>query len=133
MLPVFFQTATLFFDFAVFLSHFVFYKKVNKYLFFLTNLIFLGGAVFILLFFRILDVYDYYLTNLLIFIALPMIVLVEMLDRNYPYLSKNIILKSVVSLRLLILIYIAAVHSRMKYEPRDPFVQKSILVDKKNQ
>jgi len=128
MLPAFFSKPAFFFEMTVFLLLFIFYKKINKYLLLLNFLIFVGGIAFILLFFEVFNVHDYYLTNLLIFIPLPLIAFLEMLKRNYPNLFKNIILKSILSLGLLLLIYLAAVHSRMKYEPRDPFVRKSLFI-----
>jgi len=56
MLPSFFSETALYINLANFLSLFVFLKKMNRYLFFLNLLMFLGAIGFILLFFQVFNV-----------------------------------------------------------------------------
>lgn len=129
-LPSLFNLPAMIFDLVLFAFLFIFYKKTNRFFLFLTILVFIGCIVFILLFFQVFNVHDYYLINLLIFIPLPLITFMDMLKRHYPAVFSNIILKIIAGLGVLLLLYISAVQTRMKYDPRQPFVQKSILVDK---
>jgi 4-amino-4-deoxy-L-arabinose transferase-like glycosyltransferase len=128
MLPAFFSGTAALVNLLIFFSLVILIKKVNKYLFWLNILIFLGGIAFILLFFQVFNVHDYYLTNLLIFMPLPGIALLEMLKRNYPRIFRNVIFKGVIAVLVGILVYTASVQSRMKYYPHQPYVQKSLFI-----
>ncbi|MFZ4521606.1 MAG: ArnT family glycosyltransferase [Bacteroidales bacterium] len=132
LLKGFFNIYALIFLAALFLSMFIFFKKVNRFFLFLTLLVFSGCILFFLLFYQAFNVHDYYLINLLIFIPFPLIVMLDMLHRNYPRVFRNIILKTVASIGVIVLLYMGAVNTRMRYYPRQDFVQKSILVEKED-
>jgi len=131
LLPGFFTVPALCLDLLLFLLLFLLWRKVNKYFLSLNLLVFLGCAAFILLFFQVFNVHDYYLTNLLIFIPLPILTFLDWLRRQYPRIFKNIAVKVIAGAGVLILLYIGAVDTRMKYFPRQAFVQKNILVKHK--
>ncbi len=130
LIPSFFSNEALLIDLALFLSMFVFYKKVNRFFRVLTTLVLTGGIGFILLFYQVFNVHDYYLLNLLIIIPLPLITVLDMLKRHYPALFNNTILKTVAALGVVVLLYMGAVTTRMRYYPKQAFVQKSILISK---
>jgi len=132
LLPEFFTIPALLLVMAIFISLFVFYRKINRFFLFLSLLVFLGCIGFMLLFFQVFNVHDYYLINLLIFIPLPVIAFLDLLKRHYPSLFNSVFLKVTAAMGLAILLYIGAVNTRMRYYPRQDFVQKSILVNKEN-
>ncbi|MCX6268919.1 MAG: glycosyltransferase family 39 protein [Bacteroidetes bacterium] len=132
LLPGFFTIPALIFDLAAFVSLFLFYKKINRFFLFLSLLVFIGCIGFFLLFYQVFNVHDYYLTNMLIFIPLPLITLLDLLHRKYPVVFNNKFLKIGAALCLVALLYIGAVNTRMRYFPRQAFVQKSIFVNKEN-
>ena len=132
LLPEFFTIPALLLVMAIFISLFVFYRKINRFFLFLSLLVFLGCIGFMLLFFQVFNVHDYYLINLLIFIPLPVIAFLDLLKRHYPALFNSVFLKVTAAMGLAILLYIGAVNTRMRYYPRQDFVQKSILVNKEN-
>ena len=131
LVPAFFNKTALYVTLSLFIALFFFYRKVNKYLFFITVLVFLGVVSYILLFYKAFTVHDYYLTNLLIFIPLPFIVMFEMLKRNYINIFNMLPLKIVAICAVMFLIYNTAVINRMKYSINDWFVKTNFMVDKK--
>ena len=130
LIPSFFTNEALLLVMALFVASFFYYKKINRFFLYLSLLVFLGCIGFVLLFYQVFNVHDYYLTNLLIFIPLPLIAVLDLIKRHYPALFNNTILKIVVALGVAMLLYIGAVNTRLKYYPRQAFVQKSILVSK---
>jgi 4-amino-4-deoxy-L-arabinose transferase-like glycosyltransferase len=132
LLPGFFNIPALIFILVLFVGLFIFYKKINRFFMFLSLLVFAGCIGFFLLFYQVFNVHDYYLTNLLIFIPLPLIAFLDLLKRRYPVIFHNTFLKIIAALGVAILLYIGAVNTRMRYYPRQDFVQKSILVNKED-
>ena len=130
LLPQFFNVPALLIVLAMFVSLFLFYKKSSKFFLFLNLMAYAGCAGFLVLFFQVFDVHDYYLLNLLIIIPLTVIAFLDLVRRNFPTIFNNIFLKIVAAIGVAILLYMGAVHTRMKYDPRQPFVQKSILVSR---
>ncbi|MEI7661348.1 MAG: glycosyltransferase family 39 protein [Bacteroidota bacterium] len=131
LIPNFFTVPALVFVMALFVSMFIFIKKINRYFLFLSLLIFIGSIGFIILFYQVFNVHDYYLTNLLIFIPLPVIAILDLLRRQYPAVFHSLVLKTVAVAAVLVLLYIGAVNTRMRYFPRQAFVQKNLVVNKK--
>ncbi len=130
LLPGFFNIPALILILAMFASLVVFFKKTSRFFLFLCLLVYGGCAGFILLFFQVFNVHDYYLLNLLVFIPLTLLAFLDFLKRNCPSLFQNTIMKIIAALGVVVLLYMGAVYTRMKYYPRQDFVQKSILVNK---
>jgi 4-amino-4-deoxy-L-arabinose transferase-like glycosyltransferase len=128
LLPAYFNNKALSILLILFVTLFFFYKKVNKYLFYLTLLVFLGVLVYLILFYQAFTVHDYYLTNLLIFIPLPLITLLEMLSRNYNRYFHKIQLKIFFAATVLLLTYETAVINRAKYFINDKLVRTNFVV-----
>ncbi|MCK9401184.1 MAG: glycosyltransferase family 39 protein [Bacteroidales bacterium] len=130
LVPAYFDKKALYLTLSLFITLFFFYRKMNKCLFFINVLVFLGVVSYILLFYKAFTVHDYYLTNLLIFIPLPFIAMLEMLKRNYSRIFKMLPLKIFVFCAVLLLIYETAVINRMKYSTSDWIVKTNFVVDK---
>lgn len=130
LVPAYFNKKALFVALSLFIALFIFYKKVNKWLFYLNVLVFLGIITYIILFFQAFTVHDYYLTNLLIFIPLPFITVLEMLKRSHPKIFNMSFIRAVALCGLLLLIYETSVINRMKYSTKDWLVKNNFVLSK---
>jgi hypothetical protein len=129
LIPAYFNKKALIIELIIFISIFIFYKKINKFLFFLNILVFTGAILYILLWFQAFDVHDYYLTNLLIFIPVPVISILDFLKREHYSIFNNKIIKSFSVLVLIFLIYYTAVTNRMKYDTNDLLVRNNYIIN----
>jgi 4-amino-4-deoxy-L-arabinose transferase-like glycosyltransferase len=130
LVPAYFNERTIYLTLALFVAQFFFFRKVNRVLFFITLLVFIGVVSYMLLFYQAFTVHDYYLTNLLILMPLPFITIIEMMKRNYPRIFRMLPLKIIVSIGLLYLVYKTSVINRMKYSTDDWIVKTNYVVDK---
>ena len=130
LLPAYLNKNAVYLTMSLFILMFFFYRKINKFLFFLTVLVFLGVVSYLLLFFKAFTIHDYYLTNLLIFVPLPFIAMLEMLKRNYPGVFKMLALKILACCAVLVLIYETSGVNRMKYSTNDWLVKSNFMVHK---
>jgi 4-amino-4-deoxy-L-arabinose transferase-like glycosyltransferase len=130
LVPAYFNQKTIYLALVLFVAQFFFLRKLNRVLFFITVLVFIGVISYMLLFYQAFTVHDYYLTNLLILMPLPFITIIEMLKRNYPRIFSMLPLKIIVSIGLLYLVYKTSVINRMKYSTDDWIVKTNCVVDK---
>ena len=130
LLPAYFNVKMLYLTLSLFIVQFFFYRKLNRVLFFMSILVFIGVVSYMLLFYQAFALHDYYLTNLLIFIPLPFIIMLEMLKRNYPGILNKLPVKVLVFCVLLLLIYKTSVINRMKYSTDDWIVKTNFWVNK---
>lgn len=68
---------------------FSFRKKINKTLFLMTTLLFIGFIMFIALWFNVFNQHDYYLINQLVFMISIFVSFFYLLKYNYPKLINN--------------------------------------------
>lgn len=127
--PSFFNRFALGAVILVFVSLFVFYKKVNRFLLFACSICFVGVILYLLLWFKAFDVHDYYLTNLLIFIPLILLTFFEFLNRNYPKIFRHNLLKLSLALILVFLTCQTALKNRLKYSPIK-YIDSELFVSK---
>jgi len=128
LLPAYFNIKALYFVLSVFLCQFLFYRKINKFLFYTNILVFLGSIIYIILFYKVFNVHDYYLTNLLIFIPLPVIALLEMINREYPIYLNKVVFKATVVIAIGFLALNTSILTRMKYNTEDFLVRHNFIV-----
>ncbi len=129
-IPAFFPLAGFYFDLVVFICLFFFYKYVNRFLLFLNLFVFLACIGLLILLYQALTIHDYYSTNSLIFIPLPLLAMLDLFHRKYPRLLKNIFLKILAVVGLILLLYTGAITNRMKYNTRDWLVKTNFIIDK---
>lgn len=129
LLPEYFNIAGLYFTLLIFISNFFFFKKINKLLFFVNILVFVGVILYMLLFYQAFTVHDYYLINLLIILPVTYLTFFEMLKRNYPRILNMKIVNVIFCLLFVFLIYKSAVINRMKYSVKDIFVKTNFAVN----
>ncbi len=127
LLSSFFNRIALASIFLLFISLFVFYKKVNRLLLTTCIFCFSGTILYLILWFKAFDVHDYYLTNLLIFIPLILLTFFEFLKRNYSKIFHHILIKFLFSIVLAFLIFQTAMKNRIKYDDKKYFA-KDILI-----
>jgi 4-amino-4-deoxy-L-arabinose transferase-like glycosyltransferase len=72
----------------------IFLKKANKFLLFLTVLIFIGMISYFILFFRMLFQHDYYLIDLYIFIPVVFLTIIYIFKNYYPVFYRSLILRT---------------------------------------
>ena len=130
LLPAYFNKKALYIILLLFITLFFFFKKVNKRLFYLTILVFLGTIAYLILFYKAFTVHDYYLVNLLIFIPLPLITMLELLKRNYVRIYRMKFLKILFACVVSLVIYETAIITRAKYSVNDRFVKTNFVVSK---
>lgn len=99
-----------------------FYSKINRFLYFLTIIVFCGFILFMVLWFQAFNVHDYFMINLLIFFILPLVAILDMLKRCYPELFKSLLIKIPFLACLVIFLYSAALNTRVKYSIKDKMV-----------
>ena len=130
MIPAYFTIAGFYTVLLLFIVSLFSYKYVNKFLYAVCILLFLGGISMLLLFYQALTVHDYYSINNLIFIPLPVIVFLDMLQRTYPGIFQSKVSKILAFAGLLFLLYTAAITTRMKYGPGDVLVGTNFIVNR---
>lgn len=108
----------------------IFYKRINKFLFYFTLLMYLGGIAFILLFYQKFTVHDYYFIVFLLVIPLPIITMVEFINRNYNLPRVKMFLKLFFTLFLVFLLWKAAIINRLKYTKTDPIIKTNLILSK---
>jgi len=130
LLPAFFSKKALCLIFMFFIALFFFYRKLNKFLFYINIFVFFGVFAYIILFYQAFTVHDYYLTNLLIIVPLPIITIIEMMSRHYQHILKLLPIKILALCVLILLVYKTSVVNRMKYSVDDWMVKTSVLDNK---
>jgi len=114
----FFSTSVILLIIAMFTLLIVFRKKVNKLLLTISVLLFIGGFLYMIMWFRVFDVHDYYLLNLLIIVAFVLITFFAFIKQNYPSLLMMRGLKWAFLIFLCYNIYYVKVKNAIKYERR---------------
>ena len=130
IIPAYFPLAGLYLDLIIFVCLFFLYKQVNRFFLYLNLLVFLGCISLLILLYQAYTTHDYYSTNSLIFIPLPLIAILDILQRKYPGVMKNIFLKILAATGLILMLYTGAVTNRMKYNTRDWLVKTNFIVNK---
>jgi hypothetical protein len=127
LIPSFFNKFALAGLMFIFISLFIFYKKVNRFLLFVSSICFVGIILYLILFFKAFDYHDYYLTNLLIFIPLVLITFFHFLNQNYPKIFRHTLFRLSLSLILILLTYQTALKNRLKYSPAKFFASEFFI------
>ncbi len=112
----FFNIETLGLVLVLFFFQLPFYKKTNRYLFWVSIFLFFAVIAFLLLWFGALtENHDYYLTNLLIFVAITLISFFVMMKNAFPKIFSSIWLKIAFTLILIYNVQLTTVKTAVRY------------------